>query len=694
MKNAYTKMFAVSAFALMPSVAMPAAQAADGELQFEEIIVTAQKREQRLIEVPMAITAMSGTELEQRGIDSIQDLSFAVPGLTMREDGPGSYQIFLRGIANAYGGGSLVSVYQDETPMNLTGYDVLPTRTMDLARIEVLKGPQGTLYGQGSVAGTVRYITNDPNLNDFEGRIEAELTSVSSGDLGTKFTGVVNVPVVEGKFALRLATTFENGGGWQDHPEAGIEDGNGDDLTNIRLKALWKPTDELSVLATFVSYHAEYQLGMGYEQPDHTIYVPINPTEPMIPKVWDYELYNLEVTYDFGFAELLSSTSYAEMDHQYPFTYIGGPETIYEGGYFGSDDRYNPGKQFTQEVRLTSNGDGPLQWTVGGFYRDMERSLTAYFAYEYFGFLVEDQYYYSENKNESFAVFANSSYKITDKLEVGAGIRYFEDHAEEDGQTATFDTVNPRFYLSYALNDDVNFYASVAKGFRSGGFNYVGAPDFQPESLWSYEAGFKGSLLDGALYMDIAAYYTEYNDMLRRGLVFAGVDLGLQQLTSNVGKGEVKGIEASFSWKATDALTINANGTIIDAEVVEVNAEDSTNIAGDPIDYVPDFSFTVGANYDFNWSDEMPGFVRVDYSYRDEMPYVDRSSFPDENLPQFSDAVGLLDARVGLTAGNVNFEIFAQNLANVNKYIDPYHQWNNANRTRPRTIGVKVGLDF
>ncbi|WCL53395.1 TonB-dependent receptor [Gimibacter soli] len=691
----------LSALALLQTGAANAA--ADGvDLTFEEIVVTAQKREQRLMEVPMAITAFGGTELEQRGIDSIQDLSFAVPGLTMREDGPGSYQIFLRGIANAYGGGSLVSVYQDEVPMNLTGYDVLPTRTLDLARIEVLKGPQGTLYGQGAVAGTVRYITNDPKLDEFEGSMDATLTSVKSGDMGAEVTGVFNIPVVKDKLAVRIAATGKTGGGWQDQPEVGIEDGNDEELTNLRVKVLWQPTENLSLLGTFISYHAEYELGQGYEQPDRTVFVALDPAKTLIPKVWDYELYNLTMTYDFGGAELMSSTSYVSQDHQYPFAYRGGEETVYGGNYAGNDLRYNPGNQFTQELRLSSTGDGPFQWTLGGFYRDMERSLTAYFEYDYFGFIVEDQEYFSENTSKSHALFANASYKLTDRFEVGAGIRYFKDKASETNgfapdsvtEKGSFDTVNPRFYLSYAISDDANLYASVGKGFRSGGFNTGGNPPFNPESLWSYEVGLKGSLADGAVYYDLAAYYTEYNDMLRRGLVFLGPELGLQQLVSNVGAAEVKGLEASINWKVTDALTFSAAGTVIDAEVTEITAEDTANVVGDPIDYVPDFSFTLGANYDFNWNADTPGFFRVDYSYRDKLPYVDLTSFPAENTPQYSDKIALLDARVGATLGQFDIEVFVQNLTNENKYIDPYHDWNNANRTRPRTIGVSVGLDF
>ena len=128
--------------------------------------------------------------------------------------------------------------------------------------------------------------------------------------------------------------------------------------------------------------------------------------------------------------------------------------------------------------------------------------------------------------------------------------------------------------------------------------------------------------------------------------------------------------------------------------MTEVKALGATNNAGDPVDYVPEFSYTLGANYDFDWSATMPGFFRVDYSYRDKVSYIDLSSFPIENTPQWSDDISLLAARLGMKIGQASVELFGTNLTNQNKWIDPYHDWTNANRTRPREVGVKVGYQF
>lgn len=693
----YLSSLSVLALLSSPGLAQDS-DTSDGVITFEEIIVTASKREQRLIDVPMAIATLQGAELEQRGIDSIQDLSFAVPGLTMREDGPGSYQVFLRGLANAYGGGALTSIYQDEIPMVYSGYDILPTRTLDIARVEVLKGPQGTLYGQGAVGGAVRYITNRPDLEGFEGRITGEFYTVDGGDAGLGLTGIVNVPIVEDKLALRVASEVRTGGGWQDQPGAGIENGNGEELVHVNAKLLWKPTDSLEVLANFITYNSEYELGLGYENPDRTVYVSDDSTTALIPKIWDYKVYSLEVTYDLDFATLLSSTVYSEMDHQYPFTYNGGEETIYEGGLGGYSHRYNPGDQFTQELRLTSSGDGPLQWTVGAFYRDTERSLDIPVGITHYFGSVFPFTYNSNNTQESISLFADVSYKITDRLTFGTGIRYFDDKQTEtlDGEPTseeTFDSIDPRVYLSYEASEDLNVYASVSKGFRSGGFNGFGLPTFGPEEVWSYELGTKGTFFDGALYLDLAAFYTQYKEMQVRSLVLVDGGVGLTSLISNIGEGEVKGLELSFNWKLTDAFSLSGSGTLIDAEITE-SGEGGIFANGDPIDYVAEEAFVLSANYDFNWSDTIPGYARVDYSYRSAMPYTERETFKPEFIPQYSDNISLVNARVGLQRENISFELYATNLFNVNKWIDPYHAWKNANRTRPRTVGINVGLDF
>jgi len=689
--------------------AVPAV-AQDGDADgLNEIIVTAQKREQTLAEVPMAISVVGAEELGERGIEDVQDLSFAVPGLTMREDGPGSYTIFLRGLANQSGSGALVTQYLDEAPLSLSGYDQLSPVPLDLERVEVLKGPQGTLYGQGSAGGTIRYITKAPDPSEIEGRVEGKLYSVAHGEAGVGLTGVFNLPLVQDELALRVAGRYEAGGGWIDQPQAGITNGNGTELINVRAKLRWSPSELFEATGMVQVHRADTDLGLGFEEPDRAVDIGPDRSKVMIPKKFDFTLYNLELRYDLGFAELVSATTYVEHDHQYPFTYIPRPGNYSYGIVEGNDDRWVDADQFSQELRLAS-GDGPFQWTLGAFYTTSDRTLTAEYEYAYApdgdlysggGFLVDDLYYFSGSTSETVSVFADAAYDVTDRLTLGAGIRYFRDeqsslitYVPDTGSEmeATFDSVDPRVYLSYRYAREANFYASFAKGFRSGGFNSEPFDPYDPEKIYTYEIGTKGAALDGRLQFELAAFYTEYEDMIRRRLT--EVDGAFLGESSNIGKVEVKGIELGLAAKPIAGLTLSATGAYIDSEIVETAETDQVNVPGDPTDYTPEISYTLGANYDFDWTNGVPGFVRIDYNYRDAVTYIDRSSFLPSALPQRSDSIGLLNARIGATIGGLDLAVFAQNITDENKAIDPYQGWANSNRTRPRVVGVELGISF
>ena len=701
----------VSAAAIIP-MCMAGASAAQNSSQatVEEddvIVVTALRRgEQRLEDVPMAISAFTGDDLEQRGVLAITDLQFAVPGLTMREDGPGSNTIFLRGIANQNGNGPIVGQYLDEVPVSLTAFDQLDIRVNDLERIEVLKGPQGTLYGQGSVAGTVRYITAKPKLDEFEGNVSAEAYLVDGGDAGWAVTNVTNAPLIEDRLALRVSSRFQGGGGWQDQPEAGIENDNDQELSNIRAKVLWDAADWLDVELMYVFHRNEVELGLGFENPDRTIFVAGDPSTRLVPKIQRNHIGNITLTADLGFAEAISSTSYIDNYHQYPFAYQCGVETNC-APFEGNDDRLDTGSLFSQEVRLSSKGDGALQWTAGVFYTDLEDNLVAdYRTFDAdsatpFEAIFVDRFV-SENTSETYAIFGDVSYQLTDRLLIGVGGRYFrEDVTQAESafvflvpelteQSDTFDNFSPRGYVKYDLTDAVNLYASVGTGFRSGGFNAPGDPPYDPEDVLAYEIGAKGGTQGGRFTYEIAAFYNDYSDMLRRGLVFNGQNF--LDLLSNIGDVDIFGVEGGFAFEAVEGFTLSASGAWLDTEVKAIRADDATNLPGDQLDYVPEISFSVSGLYEFTIGDNLPAFARLDYAYRDEVSYTDRTSFLV--VPQFSDSLSLLNARAGVSVDRVTLELFATNLTNENRWIDPYIQWRNANRTRPRTVGVRVSVDY
>ncbi|MEM6485042.1 MAG: TonB-dependent receptor [Pseudomonadota bacterium] len=697
----------LTASLIATSLSSTAAQAQDGAQanprSLEEVIVTAQRREQSLLEVPMAVAAFSQSDLRQRGITALSDLQFAVPGMTMREDGPGSNTIFLRGVVNQYGAGPVVGQFLDEIPVSLTAADQLDVRATDLARVEVLKGPQGTLFGQGSMAGVVRYLTNKPNLEATQGGVTAATAYVSGGDPENIVTGFFDVPLVEDTLGLRIAGRVQEGGGWQDQPEAGIKNGNGQDLLNVRALLLWRATDRVDVELMYNVHHNEVELGLGYEDPDRTVFVAGDPSTRLIPKDLEYEITALTVTADLGFANLVSATAYIDVDHEYPFAYQCGSDTNC-GPFEGNDDRFDTNEQFTQELRLVSAGDGPLSWTVGAFYRDLDDQLIAdYRTFEGVPdsapVLVFEDRFFQESSSESIAVYSDIAYDITERLTLGLGARYFEEDRESAQscclnlqvpvveQSGSFDSFDPRVYARYALTESISLYGSISEGFRSGGFNDAGDPPYDPEDLLTYELGIKGSLNQSRLSFELAGFYNDFSDMLRRGLVFNGTNFTSQ--LSNIGDVDVFGLEGGFAYTATDSLSLSATASWLDSEVQEIRADDATNLPGDELDYVPQLTYSLSGVYDFQWGSSRTGFVRIDYNYRDEVSYIDRSSF--DVVPQFSDSFGLLNARIALAFTEAfSVELFGTNLTNENEWQDPYHNWRNANRTRPRSVGLRL----
>jgi len=281
----------------------------------EEIVVTAQKREEKVIDVPMSISVLSGDTLEELGVKSVLDLAFAVPSLGAFQVSPGQNLLEIRGISGFRGAGTLVGLYMDEVPLSggirLGDGSGLDIQTIDLARVEVLKGPQGTLFGEGGVGGVIRYVTNDPKLNTTEGSITATYFNTHGGADSTELAGVLNVPIVNDVLAVRIVGAYESDGGWIDNISTGEKNFNNDRVADVRTKVLFAPSSELKV-SGLVDIHrldADAQnivnvLPYDRSRFQQAVY-PNFPTNAFN----DFDLYNLTASYDFGFATLLGSTA-------------------------------------------------------------------------------------------------------------------------------------------------------------------------------------------------------------------------------------------------------------------------------------------------------------------------------------------------------------------------------------------------
>jgi len=685
--------------------------------EIEEIVVTAQKRETSLIDTPISVSVTTGEQIEARGINTALDLSYAVPSFSVQERRPGRQLYTIRGIGNVFGSSSLVGVYLDDVDITATGaraYQV-DLSLYDLERVEVLRGPQGTLYGAGSVGGTVRFITKKPDLNEFEGKVEASVFGTEEGDPSYGVKGAINVPIADDLFALRATLNYADEGGWIDRPLAGIDDANDSDLVNVRLSGLLQPSEKFQALATVIVHRndrgASNVANLSLEDSEQAAF--IDPANFDTSLEVDNEFYGLTLTYDFDFATLTSATGQLKTENSlsdlrlFPF---GPPRPV---PYLGFQRReIEEATVFTQELRLNSSGEGDLDWVFGYFYREEEYDsigegvAVGCIDHPVLGRLCRP----SPNipppvsfLNESWAIFGNLDYSVTDRFAVGAGLRYFEDDREVydvftnnpmNDQQGDFDDVSPRIYASYALNDDINLYASYSQGFRSGGFNTpalaaLGEQEtFDVENVDSFEVGAKMNLAGDALYAEVALFYSDYSDI--QGVV---INFELVQLvTKNLGEAEIQGVDLSLVWRPTEHLTLSLNGNYTDHEFTKVPVGGS-QVVGDPIDLVPDYNYSLIADYRFNWTDRYQGYVRLQYNEQDSFVFINRNSFLVNPVDE-SDVIGLLSASIGAQIGDATIELFGRNLTDETGTITPDKHASRETQYRRRSIGVRAMYEF
>ena len=687
------------------------AQTEQSESQLlSEIVVTAQKRSQSLLDVPLSVSVISGDELTKRGASTIEDLQFTVPGLSITEFSPGQQRISMRGIS-VYSGLPTVGVYMDEMPLNLetnqTGQDV---RMVDIERVEVLRGPQGTLYGQGAVGGTIRYITNPVDLTRFSASAGADFGAVSGGGTDWRTDGVLNMPIADGRAGVRVAASYQEFGGWIDNPQLGEKRVNSGHAFTIRGKFTAKPSDELQF--TLMAQHQDLDLGAqnlsdGNEQVfDHL------PT----PFASRATLLNATVTYDFPFAQLLSATGYLRRQHNavQDTTNSFGPLLPLLGIPPGTVQGIGIPAQFenriwTEELRLASKQGSALGWTIGAFYRKSDANgefgttiLPSNALPPGLVLFSASGTYPSDSR--SWAGFGEGTYVIAPKVTALVGIRYFEDKRDQDAvsaflgspvfdiRSAKFTALTPRFNLSWQPNRAVNLYVNAAKGFRSGGFNTTSVGGgfgpipaaYTPDKLWTYELGAKFQSPEHGVSAELAVYHNDWSDVQ----VVTNIAGLPTSFTSNGGKLSGNGVDASLSFSPVRALTLTATGGWNDMEHKSDSAE---HRKGDPADYVPRFTGSASAEYRFN-AGNLPAFARVDYQYSESFQVFARSF---QLVPARSDVMRLLNIRLGFEASRWSVSVYAKNLLNRDYVLYPaFAALVYPSRMEPRVVGVSFNLNY
>jgi len=682
-------------------VAAEAGEVADADTtrRYDVVVVTATKQgAQGLIEVPLAIQAFSGEQLKQRGIQETTDLITAIPGASAGEQVGSVIKTFsLRGVGAAGGiGDSPIGYYVDDVPFAIPNSPLAPPlRFIDIERVEVLRGPQGTLYGQGSAGGTIIYHTRQPDLDKVTARGEASIATMEdASDPNYSVSGAVSVPIVKGKLALRVSGGYDERAGYIDVYSADstgpLLEADANDISNRDLRAvlLWQPTDALTVTAQA----AYWEPKQGYTQ-------SINSLEP--PQQWfsgttegyekgAFDLYSLSAEYDFGNAVLTSSTSLLNADFEYLVGQSFGPLGV--GSLFNGYDA----KSFAQEIQLRSGGDGPFNWLVGGFYQDAEALFSfdaAVTALTINGF--------NDTKTENYSVFGEVSYDLFGgKLVPLAGVRYFKDNRTFNADSlltgtgsgeANPDKVTWRANLSYFPTENLTAFATVSTGFRSGitqtpfqasllGLSGIPADiALEPDSLTNYEAGVKASLAGGDVEVGLNVYRIDFED-----LQFALTPFGVSAF-ANVGEARTTGVDAELRWRTpVDGLNLGAVANWNDSEfgnvVPGVTASLPNVASGERLSSTADYNYRIDADFERSITADLNLFWNASAARTGGRVMYDGYLVPDYSL---------YNASIGVRNDRWELALFGENLAdergpsfvrNSLLFAGPY----------PRTIGVRL----
>lgn len=673
---------------------------------FANVTVTPQKREEQLLDVPASITAVPSDVVEKQAVTNISEIKATIPGLSMVESGAGASRVQLRGISSPQNLPT-VGVYLDEASINVdsagSAHDV---RLLDLERVEVLRGPQGTLYGEGSMGGTIKYVTKDPNLEKLGLDFDSAAGTTTDGTASGRASLVANVPLVEGKLALRVLGAFERSPGWVTYPAVPDgEDINEGEAKTFRAKLLWVPNEKVSVSLLYQKQKNDF---------DGPNFADLDRTAPFViaqPFAQDANVANLVFNWDLGPVTLLSSTGYLDNSgtSRNDFTAIFGPIFDLFGFPPGTVksvalDAGADANLWNQEIRLASKGVGPLTWTAGAYYRNYDgtvfnRTVTTPNPLAPFEILDLEQ----SQTSEQAALFGELGFAFSRQFSASVGLRGFRDKRTQEGYSAsfgppapspsqeeTFTSFDPRLVVSVRPSDGLLLYASAAKGFRSGGFNNLPRgctlPEaYDPETLWTYEIGTTVSAAGGRVVTQGAVFHNQWSDIQT---LTQCPGLPLVQ-TANVGKAKGTGIDLSIAIAASRDLRFTLSGNWNESTY---ETDSPAHLSGDQIDYVPRYTLGIAMDWTFRWAQGVPGLFHADYQS------TGKYTLSLRNLglqPLSSDVIGGLNARLSATFGKVELSVFGRNLLDEDGAVQPAIPPGgvpSAVRPQPRTIGAGFGF--
>ena len=678
-------------------------------VELEEIVVTAQRREQNISDVSQAVQALSGEDLDELNITNFEEMITLIPGAIQNSTiSHGSNVYSIRGVAaSETDGDATVGYYLDNFAFSIPGRPYAPvTDLYDTERVEVLRGPSGTLYGLGSLGGTIKVITKDPVIGEFEGSFKATVSEIDDGD--SSYTGdiVINAPISDNA-AIRAVLSIKDIGGWAEIIPSDQTDGNPYEALTGRLKLLVEPNEKTSVKFTYWRQDSEQ------EYANRLTY----PSPPAIDNVFgetfsDYTIYILDVAYDLGFAMLESTTGYMEN------TVISN-----NGGFIPGIGNFSSlwpleSENFNEDIRLTSKSEGAWSWIIGAFYQDGETFGGQDVLLPDFGFNSIN----ASNllSSESWAIYGEASRTSEDeKWVLTIGGRYYEEKRgfNENSSvelltpltgapdpivtntvgtdSATNDTFNPRLNVAYYPSEDSMLYFEAAKGFRSGsitstaimtasnatlgGTNYDNASE--PDTLWNYTIGGKWNF--GSVSIDLAAFFYDWGD--------AQVEISpaLQTIVIPVADIEGRGIDLTIAWDTPiDGLSLYFSGNTNEVELDNVDEAIVTKLPfmgdGSQLPGTAKSTYSIRANLIRPLNNDMTLNANALFVQRDSV----QSVFDGRIAP----SIELLNANIGISKDNWKVGLFGRNLTEEEGPMSMVGGQHSI--PFPRTIGLSLETNF
>jgi len=733
----------------------PAEDGRDIDEATGDIIVTATRRNERLQDVPLSVTAFSQAELTEKGIVGFEGIARQTPGVVLNQASDNNARFTARGIStNGWGAGlqTTTTIYLDELPLSTIGNTVtLNPNLFDLERVEFLRGPQGTLFGSGSLSGALRILTRSPNLSKYDASALVDIgLTPDGGGIRQRYNAMVNVPLVNDRLALRVVGYYRDEEGYIDNLGTGVKNANRLKDWGGRATLLWKPTDRLSV-KLLGSYEDS-------EPQDSSLTSPSLGDRKRYSSIPDRytsktQIYNGTIDYQFDGAHLTSSSTYSIADGDFDVDLAGTFATgvpISQAIPFYLDDNYRQ-RTFVQETRIASDAGGRFDWVIGGFYlhRNLDldgRNLSnaAFLAARRITGLPDATFsrFGSISRTYELAGFGELSYHLTDRLTATGGIRYGKYGGTVDTKagfnTAYFTyallgfagplalTASPagttrypsagkaswKASLSYKPSSSLTTYATVSTGYRTpvyngraGSVSTVDQNDLVipagagSDNLTNYELGLKGRWLGGKLTANLAAYYIDWRNIQ----VQANRQSDSVQFATNVGRAASKGIEAEITFSPARGLLFGLNGSLNEAKVTQLSAQEAA-ISG-AVDGArlasPHLQGAFFGSYDYNMGGGARGFTGFQLQHVGSFPngFPNTPGKPGVVSPLYdnTDAYTYLNLQTGVTLRDLTVTFYMENVGNsrATTYIHPEaFVYSRYAILRPRTFGVRIGYNL